>query len=541
MSTPPSPLADRSPLLAKVANSFLAFILDNNSFEGTVILLITPRSFNTLIGSVEIAKQVQEAIVRRWITAAKAYGYTESIDCFTPSTCLLIAVLQSLVGFQGTTNGEPEQDTVSLGQAFAKLWGKKTYSTGWAGQTYFNPSKQPPDSELSFQYQLWTYLQNYFADTYGLHLYVPKPKSNRDRYLQFVKAQVPLTYPDIQEISALLNESVDFYTAPSEDTVHHLIFSHWRKVSDGFAPRLREIIQKSSGDGQLERFYSRIIARYYDTNARQDLHEISSQHSGKNFPSGPGQQQLRLEFNQGVLKLVLFDLRHQSFSKFSNRATLEEFFHKSPDRLLLFYKEDPNRISEEYAMCETLVPTGRKIMVLAMLDALPPGDHWTTSWKDQRVLGLRVCYRVFINVDELPIQVLRHRQVINESRLPLIGGLKHPRARNLYLEGAGPRIPPCIAVQKVGYGPLERYTEHEVTAGRYLAGQVSFDVSPVEPAPRDLSTFGFDLSCWTYSSKADEINLAGLETTNSLPPPVTRQWINQQLAQRTSVAPPLSS
>ena len=514
--------------LAQVAKKLVDAILEENSFDGNVILLITPRSFESLVGGPTQSAIIQREIVKLWKDTAEKYGRTESAEYFDLPTCLLIAVFQSLKGFQESGIAG---DELTLGESFAKAWGEIKYSSR-VGSKYFNPSECSVDSRLSFQYRIWTFLQKYFEDVHQLHLHVPDPKPFRGRYLQFVKAQVHLTESDIQEISAILNESVDFQNHPSDEAIHHLLFSRWHKFSEGFAPRLREVINESSDKGNLERFYSKIVAAYYDKNARLESAALKTQNDGKNYPLKGGKQQLRLELNAGIIKFVLFDLTCQTFAEFSNKAALRDFFTNSPDHFLLFYEEDPSRPSKEYVLLDRLIPINRALVALC----IGQGDGHETlyaEWEDQYVFGLKIYYRRFNCSTSLPIELLKCRQEHSSSRLSLLGGLKHPASRTAYLVDAGPRIAQKHTVAKVGYGNLSSYDEYSVTEGRYNVCNTQFDVSAAGIATPSPDVFGFDLSCWSYSSDSEKINLTGLTVSNPLPPPVTRRWIDKQLIERS--------
>lgn len=530
MPSPPSPIGDTQ-LLQQATTSLTKLILEENSFNGHVILLLTPRSLDRLFGSVEQAKLIRAAVVRRWKTITQQYGKTESDNCFTLETCLPIAVLQSAICFQDSKEISADEEDLTLGQSFAKAWGETSYRNG-IGQRYFNPSGSSVESKNSFQYRLWLFLKTHFASQHQLHLDIPAPQAYQGRFLRFVKAQVHLTHRDIKEVSALLNESIDYLNSPSPETVHHLLFSRWREVESSFAPRLREIITASGNDGQLERFYSNIIARYFDASAERTANDRQSNLPASNYPNSSSTRQLRLELVKDTLNLYLFDLRQQTSDDFSSRETLSNFFSKDKSHLLIFYEEDPQNLYQEYALCDRLIPDNRRLVVLTAPNLYTIPKLSVEGWHTAFILGQKIHYQAFSSAQQLPLSAVNGREIVARTRSIPPGGLKHPGTRKTYLTDAGPRIHSDLTVRKVGFSPLTRYKPYQLTPGRYQTPENQFDVADPTPSPVDDAPFGFDLSTWSYTSNPDKINLSGLATTNPIPIPLTRRWIKQQLQVR---------
>jgi hypothetical protein len=533
MSSSPLPISDTQ-LLQQATTSLIKLILEENSFNGHVILLLTPRTLNRLFGGKEAADQILAATVRRWKAVTRVYGKTEAYDCLNLETCLPIAVLQSVIGFQDSKDVSTNEEDLTLGQSFARIWGETSYQSG-VGQRYFNPSESSVDDANSFQYRLWLFLKDHFESHHQLHLDVPAPQAYRGRFLRFVKYQVHLTHHDIREVSALLNTSIDFLNSPSPETIHHLLFSKWKEVESTFAPRLREVISASGNDGQLERFYSNIIARYFDASAERVSGSEEPRKSSAGSSASGNPQQLRLEFVKGTISLYLYNFWEQTFSDFSSRETFRQFFRNDKSHLLIFHEEDPENLYQEFALCGSLIPDDRKLVVLAFPELHPIIKLSESEWQTAFVLGQKINYQVFHSASQLPAAALVGRNVIPRTSALPSGGLKHPGTRKTYLVNAGPRISPGFPIRQVGFSPINDYNPNQLSPGRYLTPHNRFDVAHVSPAIVDTSPFGFSLSSWSYTSDIDKINLTGLAVTNPIPMPLTRRWVEKQLLARQSV------
>ena len=528
--------------IGAVYNRFLKHILENNTFENQIFLLVTPRTVIDMFGY-DKAHQVRGLIVNRWREIAAEYRRAVVEDILDIPSCLCIAVLQTAIGFMDPKN-KPDDGSDTLGAHFAKIWGVENYEDHF--ESYFNPSKEDVNSGMSLQYAIWSTLQRFFHRSEEcLKLTIPPPRAHRDRYQQFIKDQVYISYKDITQIVSKLDGDRDFINMPTLDTVHSLIFDRYRDIK-GFLPSaVTDVVKRSESEGnQLERFFSCIIFRHYNLSKRHGFSVRSLRNATRSKNTERWiQWQLRLETNEDEIDFYLYALSTGMCKNITDKQRLLEYFDRRATCCYgIFYEANPITFDTEYILAGKKVPNDRgTLLVIAGTpdEALRGTYEWKHTYKKGQIFYWTYCSTSSV----LPNMLTGQRELVS-SPILLSGGLLIPNKRWVYLAGAGPTLPSTVIVRKIGTGVVQNYDPTRTSSGRYVVhhAELQFDVETAcRPAAQPKSRFGFDLTNWKYTSDDAQIHLDGLNTSNPYQKPATRQWIDNLVQLRNQVKREMTS